>query len=116
MDPGVLRALEVHRLSRHEELARVGDFGAGEALDQGGLAGAVVADDRQDFARVQVQADAVQAHDAAEGLDEVPGLQDGLAGGDVGGCKFCRGHDLTFRIHWSTDTATMIRTPTARVW
>ena len=65
----------------------VRNLGAGEALDQGGLAGAVVADDRQDFARVQVQADAVQAYDAAEGLDEVPGLQDGLAGGGVGGLQ-----------------------------
>ncbi len=99
MDPGVLGSLEVHLLSRDKEFSGVGDFGACEAFDERGLAGAVVADDGQDFARVEIQADSVQANDPSESLDEVPGLENGLAGIGVGGCKFCHGHDLTFRIH-----------------
>ncbi len=99
MDAGVLRPFEVHLLSGDEEFAGIGNFGAGEAFDEGGLTGTVVADDGQYFAGVEVQADAVQTDHAAERLDEVPGLEDGLAGFGAGSFKFCGGHDLTFRIH-----------------
>ena len=116
MDAGILRALEVHGLPGHLQLAGVRDLGTGEALDERGFSGTVVADDRQNFTRVQVKADAVQADNPAEGLDEVPGLQDGLADLGLGRLEFCGGHDFTFRIHWSIDTARMMRTPTARVW
>ena len=53
-----------------EDLAGVGDQRAGQALDQGGLAGAVVADDGEHLARVQVEVDAVETDDPAEGLDQ----------------------------------------------
>ena len=121
---GVLRLLEVHRLPVHRDLAGVGDVRAGEALDEGRLAGAVVTDDREDLTGVEVEVDPVEADDAAEGDDELAGRQDRvlavdvfLAGGDapVGDVAgWTRAHAFTFLIHWSTATATMTRMPVAR--
>ena len=54
-----------------QDLARVGDVGPGEALDERRLAGAVVADDREDLAGVEVDVDAVEADDPAEGDDQL---------------------------------------------
>ena len=67
-------------LAVQEHLAGVGDQGAGQRLDQGRLAGAVVADDRQHLAGEQVDVDTVEPDDLAEGLDQPAGRQDGRAG------------------------------------
>ena len=120
---GVLRTLELDRLTVEVDLPGVLLVGAGEALDQRGLAGAVVTDDRQHLAPVEVEVDAVEADDAAEGDDQVTRRQDRLGlvhrvlgVGDVvdGQGQLLHGaHAFTFRIHWSTETATMTRTPIA---
>ena len=68
--PGILRRLKCTSSTVQEHLAGVRDQGAGERLDQGGLAGAVVADHRQHLARVEVEVDAVQADHPTEGLDQ----------------------------------------------
>ena len=101
---------KIDRLAVDPDLAGVGDHRARQALDQGRLAGAVVADDGQHLARVQVEVGAVEADDAAEGLDQAAGLDDRLASVGCSG-----GHARTLRIHWSVATATMTRTPIARV-
>ena len=82
---GVHRGLEVRRLPVQEDLAGVHGQGSGQRLDQGGLPGPVVADDGQHLAGVQVEVDAIEADDPAEGLDQAAGLQDRLAG--VDGCR-----------------------------
>src|SRR5207247_8642277 len=84
---GDLRAVDQHGPG-------VGDHGAGQALDQGRLAGTVVADDGQDLARVQLEVDTVEADDVAPDLDDAASLEHGV------------GHDFTLRIHWSAPTAT----------
>ena len=67
--PGVLRAFwNVHRLAVQQDLPASGHERPGQALDQRRLAGAVVADDREHLAGEQVEVDAVEADDAAEGL------------------------------------------------
>ena len=53
------RAVEQH-------LARVGLVGAGEHLDQGGLAGAVLAEQAVHLPRVHVEVDAVEGAHAGE--------------------------------------------------
>ena len=112
----ILRALERHRLAVEEDLALVGDLGAGEALDQRRLSGTVVADDGEHLAGVELEAHAVEADDPTEGLDEACGLQDRRARLRRRERRVvCDGHLRTFRIHWSTTTATMMRMPTARV-
>ena len=122
-------AAEVHLVAVQEHLARVGDQGAGQRLDQGRLAGPVVADDGQHLAGEQVDVDTVETDHPAEGLDQPAGRQHGLARdrpgaaaarvrrchsrlGYVAGLR-CGRHALTFRIHWSMETATMISTPMA---
>ena len=98
-------------LAVQEDLAGVGDQGPGQGLDQGRLAGAVVADDRQHLAREQVEVDAVEADDLAEGLDQPARRQHGLArvgedrrraeadgalllGRQIAGCEVCSCLDL----------------------
>ena len=71
------------------------------------LPGAVVADDGENLAGVELEAHSVERDDAAERLDEVDPLDDG---GDCRG----GGHAFTFLIHWSMATAAMTRMPTAR--
>src|SRR5262249_37695069 len=106
---GVLRALEVHEPAVDVELAGIGHERAGEALDERRLAGAVVADDRQDLARVKVEVDAVEPDDAAERLHHAASGQHRFLGGR---------HARTFLIHWSTATARITSRPTAstRYW
>ena len=75
----------VHRpegdlLAGHEDAAGVGLVEAAEDLDQGRLAGAVVADQPEHLAPVQVQVDVGQGGDPAEALDDVLDPE-GLAGG-----------------------------------
>ena len=97
--------LEVHRLAIEPDLALVGDDGAGDRLDQRRLAGAVVADDGQDFARTEIEIGMVEGDDAAVALDQAARVEDGLP---------CVAHAEIFLIHWSMATATMISTPTAK--
>ena len=77
------------------------------------LPGPVVADDSQDLAGVEIEADAVEAHDVAVGLHEAPGRQYGHA--LALRAVFDGVHLRTFLIHWSMATAPMTRMPTARV-
>ena len=55
----VERRAEVHRLAVEPDLALVRVQGARERLDQRRLAGAVVADDGEDLARVELEVGAV---------------------------------------------------------
>src|SRR5262245_24338160 len=103
--PGVLRRAEVDRPALQPDLARIGNNGAGERLDEAGLARAVVADDRQDLAGIEVEVGAVERRDPAVSLDQAARLQDGLA---------LRAHVAILRSHWSMATATMLRKPTAK--
>src|SRR4029450_13923454 len=89
---------------------RPGDRGAGQALNEGVLAVPVVADDGEHLAGVQVEVDAVEADHPAEGLDEAAGSHHRSSAGRLGA-----GHARTFRIHWSTATATITSTPMARM-
>ncbi len=54
------------------DLAGVGLVGAGQHLDQGGLAGAVLAEQAVHLAGRDVEVDAVQRADAGELLDDAP--------------------------------------------
>src|SRR6202021_1616677 len=81
---------------------RVGNDRAAQGLDQRRLAGAVVSDDRQDFARIKVEVGVVERGDAAVTLDEGASHEGRFDA-----------HFDTLRIHWSSATATMIRTPIA---
>ena len=51
------------------DLARIGNDGAAEGLDQRRLAGAVVADDREDLAGIKIEVGVVERGDAAVALD-----------------------------------------------
>src|SRR5271166_402597 len=93
---------KTHDLSVEADLAGVRDHSAADRLDQGRLAGAVVADDRQDLVRVEIEIRVVERGDAAVALDQLPAGDDGFDA-----------HLETLRIHWSRATATMIRTPMA---
>jgi len=64
--------------SVQENLTGVWDGSAGDGLDQGGLAGPVVADHRQHLTGEQIEADPVKTDHLAEGLDQTPGGQDGV--------------------------------------
>src|SRR4051794_38262520 len=105
--PRVDRRAHLDRLAVEADLALVGDHRPRERLDERRLAGAVVADDGEDLARQQLEVRPGERRDVPVALDEAPSLQDRrlLLGG---------GHALTFRIHWSMATATMISTPTAK--
>ncbi len=56
----------------------VRDHGAAERLDQRRLARAVVADDGEDLAGVEIEIGVVERRDAAVSLDERTRLQDGF--------------------------------------
>src|SRR5579875_627887 len=102
--PRVLGAPEPHLGSVHHDGSPVRDQRSGQALDQRGLAGAVVPDHGEDLPGVQRQVHGVEADNPAEELDEAPGL------------KHWGTQAFTLLIHWSTDTAAITRTPTARTW
>src|SRR5262249_35768641 len=53
--PRVEWALEVHRATVEEDLPFIRDERPRERLDQGGLAGPVVANDREDLARAELE-------------------------------------------------------------
>ena len=77
LDAGLARPRRVpagHRLAAHDDLAAGRRDHAGEDLDQRRLAGAVVADQADDLADVDVQADAAERVDVAVGLRDVAEL------------------------------------------
>ena len=95
--------------------ARVGGVGARQGVHQRRLAGAVAADEGDHLARVQVDGDAVDGVDAAEGDTDVAQLdeRDALGGvGCGGGGKVGHG-DRLLRSHgsapvWMTMAETMM--------
>ena len=64
-----------HRRAGDPDLAGIGGVDAGQDLDQGRLAGAVVAEEAEDLAGLQVEADILHRMDAAEGDANVPHLR-----------------------------------------
>ena len=60
-----------------EDAAAVGAQGAGDAVDQGGLAGAVGADESEALARLHVKVTPVERGEAAEALDHAVDLEEG---------------------------------------
>lgn len=64
------RRLEPDLFAAPGDLAVVGLVGSGEHLDQGGLAGAVLAEEAVDLAGLDLQVDAVQGADAREELGD----------------------------------------------
>ena len=77
---GVAGAVDGDRLAVEAELARVDGVDAADALDQGGLAGAVVADQRGDLAGVGGEVDVVQDLHRAEALVDPAQLEQGGRG------------------------------------
>ena len=65
---GVLGAVQVHHVALEPDLAGVEGVDAGDALDQGALAGAVVTDEGGDLAGVDLEVDTVQHLHRAEAL------------------------------------------------
>jgi hypothetical protein len=68
---GVVDRPEHHLLAAHEEAAGVGLVEAADDLDQGRLAGAVVADEAEHLALAQAQVDVAEGGDPAEALGHV---------------------------------------------
>src|SRR4029077_20890033 len=93
---------EVNDFSTQPNLAGVGNDCAAEGLDQSRLARAIVPNDREDLAGIEVEVGVVERSDAPIALDEAAS-RDG---------RF-DAHFDTLRIHWSSATATIIRTPMA---
>ena len=120
--PGIGGALELDPGPVQHDLALIRAHRAGQALDQRGLAGAVVADDGQHLARVQLQAHPGQPDHVAERLDQAARFECRRArpGGHAVAARVGRvylgTHRLTFLIHWSSATATMTRMPSASTW
>ena len=80
---GVVGRLELDRLAIQQDLALIGDDRAREALDERRLARAVIADDTQHLARIEVEVGVVECHDPPVRLDQVPALQDRLGRGSA---------------------------------
>jgi hypothetical protein len=72
---GVLGTVDGHPLPVEEELALVGRVDAGQQLHQRGLAGAVLADQRQHLAAAQVEVHVLERLDAGEALGDPAHLQ-----------------------------------------
>ena len=109
----------------------VSDQGSRQGFDERRLTGAIVADDREDLARKQVDVHTVETNDPAERLDQCTTRQHCIFrlgkyrritktdGTFLFLAQFAAlgnaGHAFTFLIHWSMVTATMISTPIARI-
>ena len=79
LDPGAPRVAwraEVHALAVEADLPLVRLQCSRERLDQCRLAGAVVADDREDLARVELEVGPVQRDDVSVALDDPARLED----------------------------------------
>src|SRR5271157_1567267 len=96
------RRPKVHDIARKADFAGVGNHGAANSLDERRLSGAVIADDREDLARIEIEVGVVERGDAAVAFDELAAGEDGFDA-----------HFETLRIHWSSATATMMSTPIA---
>src|SRR5258706_1920549 len=81
----VARRREGDRLAVDREGAVVGRVDAREGLDQGRLAGAVVAEQAVDLARPDRERYALEGDDGTEVLRDVAGLEERLAGGALRG-------------------------------
>ena len=78
MRPCLLGRVDRDRLALEEDLAAVGRVDADKRLDQRRLAGAVVADERDDLLGKDREVRAVERLDAAERLDDLARFEDGL--------------------------------------
>ena len=74
----VLRAADRDRLAVEQHLAVVHPVDAGDALDERRLAGAVVADERHDLARPNLEVDVGQGLHGAERLRDAAKLEEGM--------------------------------------
>src|SRR3984957_17760232 len=92
----------MNNFSAKPNLARVGNNRAAEGLDQRRLARAIVPNDREDLPRIKVEVGMVERGDAPVTLDKAASHEGRFDA-----------HFDTLRIHWSSATATMIRTPIA---
>jgi hypothetical protein len=72
--------MDAHALALEEDVARVDRVDAGDAFDEGRLAGAVVADESHDLAARYVEVDLVQSLHGAEALRDALQLQDWCVG------------------------------------
>jgi hypothetical protein len=82
LDAGVARLhrrAELHLLAFEADLAFIRGDRARYRLDQRGLAGAVIADDGEDFAGIEVEIGVVERGDAAIALDETACGENGFA-------------------------------------
>src|SRR5690606_31749989 len=80
--PGLGRRAELDGLSVPEDLASVGPVDAAQHLHEGGLAGAVLAHQGMNLARIQVEIHAVEGDDAGKNLPDPPHRRPGRGGGD----------------------------------
>ena len=73
----ILRRTDDDRLTVDEDLARIREIDARDHVHQRGLAAAVLTEDGEDLAAVDLQADVVVGDDAAEGLRDPAQLDGG---------------------------------------
>ena len=73
---GIARRGEMRLLAVDDDRAAVGLVKAREDFDQGGLAGAIVADQRQHLPLTELDADVDERRDGAEALADVAHLED----------------------------------------
>ena len=84
----VARRVDLYLLSFEEDLALVGHVRPGDALDQRGLAGTVVAHERDHLARVDVEVDERQRLHRSEALGDAAQLRGSVGGrGGRPGCR-----------------------------
>src|SRR5690606_11331117 len=74
---GVARRVQVDDLALEAHLAAVVGLHTGDSLDEGRLAGTVVADERGDLAGVRLEVDALQHADGAEALHDAGEFDEG---------------------------------------
>ena len=79
---------------RRVSVPRIGRDGAGDDLDEGRLARAVLADQRVHLAGAQVERDALQRADAGERLRDAGGLKKQHGSGMRIAYRMCQGLDL----------------------
>jgi hypothetical protein len=70
-----VRRSELHPLSLKDDLARVWRKDASYDVDQGGLAGTVVSDEGNDFARTHLEVHALESLYRSERLVDPPSTQ-----------------------------------------
>jgi hypothetical protein len=68
----------VNSLAIEPDFAMIGHDGAAECLDQGGLAGTVVANDAEDFARIEIKVGVVEGDNGPVFLGQAAGQENGF--------------------------------------